>query len=192
MSLLIAGLILFLVPHSTRIFADAGRTQIVARIGLNAWKGVVTLLSLAGFVLMIIGYDQARATPLPLWQPPLWMPHLTALLMLIAFVMLAATYVPGNHIKAKLHHPMILSVKTWALAHLLANGTLLDLILFGSFLIWAVLDFRVSRQRDRAAALPPAQAALVPTLLTVLIGIVAWAVFAFWLHARWVGVSPLA
>jgi uncharacterized membrane protein len=192
MSLLIAGLILFLVPHSTRIFADAGRTQIVARIGLNAWKGVVTLLSLAGFVLMIIGYDQARATPMPLWQPPLWMPHLTALLMLIAFVMLAATYVPGNHIKAKLHHPMILSVKTWALAHLLANGTLVDLILFGSFLIWAVLDFRVSRQRDRAAALAPAQAALIPTLLTVLIGIVAWAVFAFWLHARWVGVSPLA
>jgi hypothetical protein len=119
-----------------------------------------------------------------------WTRHLASLLTLVAFVLLAAAYVPGNGIKAKLHHPMVLGVKVWALAHLLANHTLADLLLFGGFLVWAVLSFRAARARDRAAGTvyPPGTPAR--TAIAVVVGLVAWAVFAFWAHGAWIGVRP--
>jgi uncharacterized membrane protein len=116
------------------------------------------------------------------------MRHLAALLTLVAFVLLAAAYVPRNHLKARLGHPMILGVKVWALAHLLANNTVADLLLFGGFLVWAVLCFRAARRRQEAA--PPA-GTVVNSALTVLIGAVAWAGFTFWGHAALIGVRPL-
>ena len=188
---LILGLVLFLGVHSVRIAADGWRTRTVARMGELRWKGLYTLVSLAGFGLIIWGFGQARLAPVQLWQPPLPMRHIAALLVLIAFVLLAAAYVPGNAIKARLRHPMVLGTKVWALAHLLANGRLADLLLFGSFLVWAILCFRAERQRDRAhppAALPSSAAA---TGLTVLAGALAWAVVAFWAHVQLFGVSPL-
>ncbi|MBM3336132.1 MAG: NnrU family protein [Betaproteobacteria bacterium] len=191
MALLIAGLILFLGAHSTRVFADDWRTSMLERLGEKKWKGLITLLSIAGFVLLILGYDQARMTTVALWQPPLWARHLAIVLNLLAFVLLAAAYVPRNSIKAKIGHPMIAGVKIWALAHLLANGTLVDVLLFGTFLIWAVLDFRTSRRRDRMNATTYPSGALANTLLTLVVGLGAGAVFMLWLHARWVGVSPL-
>lgn len=191
MALLIAGLILFLGAHSTRIFADDWRTRTIDRIGEMPWKGLVTVLSLAGFVLMIFGYDAARLMPVVLWQPPLWTRHLALLLNLIAFVLVTAAYVPRNRIKEKIGHPMVAGVKVWAFAHLLANGTLADVLLFGSFVIWAVLDFRVSRRRDRMNATVYPSGALANTLLTVVAGLGAGLVFMLWLHLRWVGVSPL-
>ena len=109
-----------------------------------------TVISIVGFGLIIWGYGLARAQPVVLWAPQLWARHLAALLMLFAFILLAAAYVPKNGIKAWVHHPMVLGVKVWALAHLLANHTLADLLLFGSFLVWAVLNFRAARARDRA------------------------------------------
>jgi len=191
MALLIAGLILFLGAHSTRVFADDWRTSMLERLGEKKWKGLITLLSIAGFVLLILGYDQARMTTVALWQPSLWARHLAIVLNLLAFVLLAAAYVPRNSIKAKIGHPMIAGVKIWALAHLLANGTLVDVLLFGTFLIWAVLDFRTSRRRDRMNATTYPSGALANTLLTLVVGLGAGAVFMLWLHARWVGVSPL-
>jgi uncharacterized membrane protein len=119
-----------------------------------------------------------------------WARHLGALLTLVAFVLLAAAYVPGNAIKARLHHPMVLGVKVWALAHLLANHTLADLLLFGGFLLWAVLSFRAARQRDAAAGTVYRPGALVPTLATVVAGLAGWAFFAFWAHGAWFGVRP--
>ena len=191
MALLIAGLILFLGAHSTRVFADDWRTRTLERIGELKWKGLVTALSIAGFVLMIVGYDQARMTPIALWQPPLWTRHVAVLFNLLAFVLVAAAYVPRNIIKSKIGHPVIAGVKIWALAHLLANGNLADVLLFGAFLIWAVLDFRVSRRRDRMNATVYPSAAMANSLLTLVVGLGAGVVFMLWLHVRWVGVSPL-
>ena len=192
MAMLIAGLLLFIGTHSTRIFADDWRSTMIARLGEKPWKGLISVVSLAGFVLMILGYDAARSAPVPIYAPPTWLRHLSVLLMVFASILLVATYVPRNWLKAKMGHPMVLSVKTWAFAHLLANGTLADLLLFGSFVIWAVLDFRVSRRRDRANGTVYPEGAVGNTLVTVVLGVVVWAVFAFWLHARWVGVAPIA
>ena len=191
MTALIFGLIVFLGVHSVRVYADAWRTGVRAQIGENRWKGAYSLASIAGFVLIVWGYGQARLSPVPLWAPMLWTRHLAALLMLLSFILLAATYVPKNGLKARLHHPMVLGVKVWALAHLLANHTLADLVLFGSFLVWAVLSYRAARQRDRAAgAVYPAGTA-VGTVATLVVGSAAWAVFAFWAHLALFGVRPL-
>ncbi|MBC7941004.1 MAG: NnrU family protein [Chitinophagaceae bacterium] len=190
MTLLIIGLVLFLGVHSTRIFAEGWRTGFIAERGANAWKGLYTVVSLLGFALLVWGYGVARQQPLLLWSPPLWTRHVAALLTIPAFVLLFAAYVPGNAIKARLHHPMVLGVKLWAVAHLLANQTLADLLLFGGFLVWAVLGFRAARARDRATQVvyPPGRAG--PTVVTVVIGLLAWAAFAFWAHAALIGVRP--
>jgi uncharacterized membrane protein len=189
---LILGLAIFLGVHSVRIFAEDWRTALIARIGANTWKLSYTALSIIGFGLIVWGFGLARQTnSTALWPTPRGMNHLAALLTLVAFVFITAAYVPRNHIKAKLRHPMILGVKVWALAHLLANNTLPELLLFGSFLIWAVLCFRAARQRDRAGAPAPAVGELGMTVLTVIIGGAAWAGFAFWAHAAWIGVKPI-
>lgn len=192
---LVAGLVLFLGVHSVRIFAEGWRTATIAQVGEKGWKGIYSLLSIAGFVLIVVGYGLARQSPLVLWpQPPVWTRHLAALLTLVAFVLLVAAYVPGNAIKAKLHDPMILGVKVWAFAHLIANNTLADLLLFGGFLAWAVLDFRAARKRRAASPSPqpsPRGGEGVKTAITVVVGAVAWAVFAFWLHRALIGVPPL-
>ena len=151
MTVLILGLIIFLGVHSTRIVADGWRTAQLKRLGEGAWKGIYSLISLAGFGLIVWGFSLARQQPVVLWTPPVAMRHVAALLTLIAFVLLVAAYVPRNAIKARLHHPMVLAVKTWAFAHLLANGTLADLLLFGAFLAWAVVCYIAEKKRDRAA-----------------------------------------
>ena len=187
---LIAGLVLFLGVHSTRVFANDWRSRTLARIGEKPFKGVYALLSLAGFVLLVWGYGQARQQGVMLWSPPTAMRHIAALLTLVAFVLLAAAYVPGNQIKAKVHHPMVLGAKVWALAHLLANGSLADTVLFGSFLLWSVVLFAASRRRDRREQIVYPAGTAGMTAVTVVAGIAAWAVFAFWLHRVLIGVSP--
>ena len=191
MLLLIAGLVLFLGVHSTRIFAEGWRDATIARIGPMPWKGIYSVVSLVGFVVLIWGFRAARADTLVLWSPPFWARHVAGLLMMVSFVLLAAAYVPHNSIKARLHHPMILGVKVWALAHLIANNTLADVMLFGGFLAWAVLDFGSARKRDRAGhtVVPAGRASR--TALAVAIGVLAWAVFAFWLHRVLIGVAPM-
>jgi len=191
MNILILGLVLFLGIHSARIFADGTRTAFIAQRGANAWKGLYTVLSLAGFALIVWGFGQARLQPVLLWAaPPAWIKHVAALLTLISFVLVSAAYVPGNGIKARLHHPMTLGVKVWAFAHLIANNTLADLLLFGGFLVWSIVLFTTARRRDRAAGTlyPPGSAAR--TVLTVVVGTVLWAVFAFWAHGWLIGVRP--
>ena len=190
MALMLVGLLIFLGVHSVRVFADGWRARTIARIGAVPWKGAYSLLSLAGFVMIVWGFGLARQQPVLLWQPPASMRHLAALLVLLAFVGVAAAYVPGNMIRARLHHPMVLGVKTWAVAHLLANGTLADVLLFGSFLLWAVLSFIAARRRDRVDNTVYRPGTLVPTVVTLLVGVAAWAGFAVWLHAAWIGVRP--
>jgi len=190
MALLILGLVLFLGVHSTRVFAESWRTRFIAARGTNAWKGMYAVLSIAGFALMLWGFGLARQQPVVLWNPPTWTRHLAALLTLPAFVLLAAAYIPGNAIKARLHHPMVLGVMVWAFSHLLVGRTLAPEVLFGAFLVWAALSFRAARARDRAAGTvyPPGRAG--PTVVTVLVGVLAWAGFAAWGHAWLIGVRP--
>lgn len=190
MAYLIFGLVLFLGVHSVRIVADDWRTQTRARMGEGAYKGVYSLLSLIGFGLIIWGFGVARETPVVLWAPPVGMRHAASLLTLIAFVFCAAAYVPRNGIKARLHHPMVLGVKAWALAHLMSTGSLAHVVLFGGFLVWAVLDFISARKRDRAAGTSYPAGTLAGTAVTVGVGAVAWAAFAMWLHGLLIGIRP--
>ena len=190
MTVLILGLILFLGPHSVRIVAEPWRTQMLQRLGEKPWKGLYSLVSLIGFALIIWGYGLARYDPVVLWQPPVAMRHIASLLTLASFILLTAAYVPGNSIKARLRHPMILGVKLWAFGHLLATAKLADVVLFGAFLLWAILDFRAARGRDRALGTTYAAGSMGGTLVTLVLGVAAWAAFAFWAHAAWIGIAP--
>jgi len=191
MPVLILGLVLFLGAHSLRVFADGWRKRQIARLGEKKWKGLFALVSLVGFVLICWGFALARHHPVLLYTPLPWLVRLNALFTLVAFVLFIAGRAPRNGIKARLHHPQLLAVKTWAFGHLLATGMLHDVVLFGAFLLWAVVLFAASRRRDRreGTAYPPGTAK--NTAITVVIGVVAWAIFAFWLHALLIGVKPV-
>jgi len=191
MLLLMLGLILFLGMHSARLFAADERASFIAAKGPLAWKGLYALVSIVGFVLIIYGYGQARMSPTWLWISPVWTRHLAALLTIPAFILIVATYIPGSCIKARVGHPMLLGVKFWALAHLIANGSLADLLLFGGFLAWATALFVVSRKRDRAAGVSYGKGKPVMDAVVVVVGLVAWAAFAFYLHGAWIGVKPM-
>ncbi len=190
MEALILGLLLFLGTHSTGLVARSWRNQMVSRMGEMPWKLLYTAVSIVGFILIIWGYGQARTEPLWLWQSPIWTRHLAALLTLPAFILLVAAYVPGNRLKARVGHPMILGTKFWAIAHLISNGSLADLFLFGGFLGWAVFAFIVLRRRDRAEGRVAVTAGLSRDLITVAGGLIAWAVFALYLHGILMGVRP--
>lgn len=186
----IQGLALFLGVHSTRIFAEGWRAATITRVGEGPWKGLYTVVSIAGFVLLVWGYGQARQQML-LWDPPVFMRHVTALLMLPVFVLFVAAYVPRNGIKSKLHHPQVLSVKLWALAHLLSNGNLADVLLFGGFLAWAILSFTAARKRDRAAGKVYPPGTMQGTIVCVIAGLAIYAGFVMGLHTWLIGVKPV-
>lgn len=190
MEYLIAGLVIFLGVHSVRIVADGWRTRVLQRVGEVAYKGLYTVVSLLGFGLIIYGFGVARETPVVLWSPPMGMRHAASLFTVVAFVLLAAAYVPRNAIKARVHHPMVLAVKSWALGHLLANGMVAHVLLFGAFLVWAVLNFIAARRRDRAADTPYPAGTLGGTIAAVAVGLAVWALFAFKLHGLLIGIRP--
>lgn len=190
MILLLIGLVLFFALHSTRILADGVRTAAVERIGLLPWKGIYAVISIVGFVLIVWGYGLARAQPVVLFTPPAWTKGLTALLTIPAFILLAAAYVPGTHIKRAVGHPMVAGTKVWAFAHLISNGTLADVLLFGAFLAWAVIDYVSLRRRDRAAGKVYVAGPVARDFVAISAGLVIWAVFAFWLHGPLIGVRP--
>ena len=190
MTMLLLGLVVFLGAHSVRIVAEPWRQRRIAQMGPGAWKGVFSLASIAGLSLVVWGYGLARAVPVELWSPPVWTRHLSSLLTLAAFVLLAAAYVPRNRIRAAVGHPMVAGVKLWALAHLLANGRLADVVLFGAFLAWAVFDFWAARARDRARGVVPVVGSVSGDLATLVLGVGAALVFALWLHAPLIGVRP--
>jgi len=189
---LIIGLVVFLGLHSTRIFAEDWRAARIARLGEQKWKLLYSIASGIGLTLIVWGYGMARTTPVLLWNPPLWTRHLASVLVLVAFVMIVAAYVPRNHFKAAFGHPMYAGVKTWAFAHLIANGMLADLLLFGSFLVWSVLGFRSARRRDRKQQVTYPAGSARGTIVTLAVGAIAWAIFAFYLHGPLIGVRPIS
>jgi len=190
MTLMILGLVIFLGAHSVRIFAEPWRAAQVARLGPGAWKGLYSVVSIVGFVLIVWGYGDTRTNPVDLWSPPRWMSHVTALLTLPAFILLVAAYVPRTRIQAAVGHPMVLGVKLWAFSHLLSNGRLADVVLFGAFLVWAILDFRAAKARDRAAGTRRTPGPVLRDVFAVVIGTGAWMAFALHLHAWLIGVRP--
>jgi uncharacterized membrane protein len=187
MTLLILGLILFLGSHSLSILAEGWRDRAVARIGLLPFKAVYGLVALAGLLLIVKGYGQARLDPIWIWQPPAALRHVNMLLMLVVFPALFAAYLPGR-ISRTLKHPMLVAVKAWALAHLLVNGTLADLLLFGGFLAWAVAD-RISLKRRTPHTIPQAPARPANDVLAVLLGLGVYALFVIWAHRALFGVA---
>lgn len=189
MTILITGLVVFLGAHSVRIVAEQWRARLISRVGLIAWKGFYALVSLAGFVLIIWGYGQARVGAGDLWDTPAWLHYSASALMLCSFVFLAAAYVPRNRIKTAVGHPMLAGVKLWALGHLLTNARAADLVLFGAFLGWAVLGFRSARRRDRAAGTSQPAGTWANAAVAVVIGTAVWVLFMGYLHAWLIGVS---
>jgi uncharacterized membrane protein len=192
MLVLVAGLVLFLGIHSVSILAPAWRGGMVSRIGEGPWKGVYSLASGVGLALLIVGYGIARHSPVVLYTPPAALRHLALLVMLPVFPLLFAAYLPGR-IKTAAKHPLLLAVKFWAAAHLLANGTLADVLLFGGFLAWAVADRISVKRRSVAEAhdVPAAPPSAANDVIVVVGGLIVYAVFLLWGHRWLIGVSPL-
>ena len=189
MALLLLGMILFFAAHSVSIASPHWRDSMVTRVGEMPWKAAYGLVSLAGLVMMVYGYGLARMDPVFLYHPPMFLRHITSLLMLPVFPLLLAAYLPGR-IQRWSRHPMLVAVKLWALAHLLANGTLADLLLFGGFLAWAVAD-RISLRHRAPRPVPGAPATPVNDFIVVLGGLALYVVFALWLHPRLIGVPVM-
>jgi uncharacterized membrane protein len=187
MTLLILGLLIFLGLHSVSILAPAWRDAQVAQRGENAWKGIYSLLSIAGFALLIYGYGQSRLAPVVLYTPPTALRHVALLLMVPVFVLLLAAYLPGR-IKTAAKHPMLLATKLWATAHLLANGNLGDVLLFGGFLAWAVAD-RISMKRRVQRPLPGAPAGPLNDVIALVGGLALYALFVMGAHGWLIGVK---
>ena len=187
MTLLILGLLIFLGAHSVSIVAPGWRDAQAARLGENGWKGVYSVVSLVGFVLLVYGYGQARQAPVLLYTPPTGLRHAALLLMLPVFPLLLAAYLPGR-IKSAAKHPMLLAVKLWATAHLLANGNLADVLLFGGFLAWAVAD-RISMKRRTQRPLPGAPAGRFNDVIAVVLGLALYGFFVKGGHGWLIGVA---
>lgn len=190
MTALVAGLLLFLGVHSIRIVADRWRSDMRERLGGTRWRGVYALVSAAGLVLVVWGYGRAGIDPVVLYSPPAWTRGVTSLLVLPAFVLIVAGNMRATKMKAAVGHPMVLGTKLWAFAHLLSNGTLADVVLFGSFLAWATVDYASLRRRDRLAGTVHPPGAIGRDVLAILVGAVGWAVFGYWLHGPLIGVRP--
>ena len=185
MALLILGIVLFLGTHSIRMVAPGFRNDRIAAMGEGGWKGAYTLVSIVGLVILIFGYGQARVTVPVLYTTPFWLAHVSILLMAFAFITLAVSQLPSGRLKPVLKHPMLLAVKIWAFAHLLVNGDLASVILFGAFLAWAVWN-RIAVKR-RGGALPQ-PGPVTWDIAAIAIGLIFWALFIWQLHYWLIGI----
>jgi uncharacterized membrane protein len=188
MSLLVIGIIVMIGIHLVPTFPDV-RERLIGQLGQNGYRLLFSVVSTLGLVLLIYGF--AKAPVVQVWSPPSWTRHIAMLLMLPVFVLLIAAYVPGQ-IKAKLRHPFLVAIKLWALAHLIANGDLASIILFGSFLAYAVFD-RIMLKRRAAAGLvtDPETGPARNDAIAVIGGLVLYVVFLVWLHPLLIGVPVL-
>ena len=189
---LVVGLVLFLGIHSVRIVAPAFRQANIDQRGLYAWKGIYSLVAILGFVILVWGYGIARQDPVVFWVAPAWMSHVVALLMLPAMIFLVASQVPAGRIKAAVKHPMLLAVKIWALAHLLVNGDLASVLLFGGILVWAIVDRISEKKRLRAGITSnPVAGPVKWDIIAVIGGLVVYVLFVAGLHEWLIGVPPI-
>ncbi|MBB4566062.1 NnrU family protein [Rhizobium leucaenae] len=191
MSLLILGIILFLGIHLIRVVIPDFRRSMIASLGESGWRIGYSIVSILTLILLIYGFGQARDST-PIWSPPFWMSHITILLMLFALICLVASLLPAGYIAVRTKHPMVLSVKIWAFAHLLSNGDGAAMLLFAAFLAWGVIVRISLKRRERAGeiSLRPFVSAKYD-LYAIIIGIVVWGLIIWKLHEWIIGVSPL-
>jgi len=189
MTTLILGLLIFLGAHSISIANDPWRNRMQARLGEVGWKGLYSVISIIGFVLIVQGYGAARLDPVVIYSPPTALRHVAMLLLVPVFPLLLSTYLPGR-IKSAVKHPMLVATKLWAFAHLLANSNLADVLLFGGFLAWAVAD-RISLKRRNPRPLHTAPAGKLNDVIAVVGGLALYVGFVMWLHVWLIGVSPI-
>jgi uncharacterized membrane protein len=188
MTLLIIGIVVFLGVHLLPTLSDL-RGSLIARMGENGYRALFSILSLIGFVLIVWGF--ARAPVIQVWSPPDWTRYVAMVLMVPVFILLIAAYVPGQ-IKAKVKHPFLVAIKTWALAHLIANGDLASIILFGSFLAYAVFDRITVKRRPATGHETLAETGPAGNdVIAVVGGLALYVVFLVWLHRLLIGTSPL-
>ena len=186
MGILILGLAVMLGAHVFVTFRDA-RARLIARLGQNGYRALFSIVSIAGLALIVWGFAQYRAHELiQVWSPPTFMRHVTVGLMLFAVIFFTAAFIP-SHIKAKLKHPMLAGVKTWALAHLLSNGDLGSILLFGAFLAWGVYARIAAKRRGDLGAVA-APAGYINDIIVVLIGIVIYLALGYAFHPMVIGV----
>ena len=188
MTQLLAGLVLFLGMHSISIFATGWRDSIAAKNAI-AWKLVYGLISIVGIIVMAQGYSELRATPTVLYVTPVWMRHVAAVLLAPVFILVVASLFPGR-ISAATKNPLLVATKLWALAHLLVNGTLADVILFGSFLVWAVAD-RISLKRRAPRPYPAAPPSDANDIIAIVAGLAVYGIMVVWAHNALFGVPVL-
>lgn len=185
----VAGLVLFFGAHLVPV-APALRGQIASALTDNGYKAVHSIVSLVGLILMAGGYNAVAALPglAPVWDPPVWTRHLALVLMLPAMILLVAAYVPSR-IRTLARHPMLVAVKLWALAHLLANGDVASMVLFGAFLAWAVIDRISVKRRGALGPLGGRTGGAINDVIVVAVGLIAYGVVAFWFHPEIIGVA---
>ena len=189
---MVLGLLVFFGIHAVPM-QPALRGGLIERFGAGGYKTAFAVISAVGFALIVHGYGklQVLAGKNPqIWVPPTWTTHLTLLLMLVSMVLLVAAYVPSN-IKRIVGHPMLAAVKVWALAHLLANGDLASIILFGSFMVYAVVDRMSVKRRGASAPVEGAQGGVMGDLVVVGGGLALYVAIAFFLHESLIGVPPI-
>ena len=175
MTSFVTGFIIFLVSHSANIFFQNIKTVLVKRVGVLLWKTIVSLLAIFGFVLMVTHYQEAKSFSITLWSPTILFLYLSYILNFFAIWLLVSAYIPRNVIKLKLKHPMILGVKTWAFAHLLANGDTFSIFVFGITLVWAVFSFRSARKVvSTVNTIPEKKYSIHASAATFFIGIMIW------------------
>ena len=185
----IAGLVIFfgLHPYSA-LRTRGGAGDMKVRLGYGPFMGLYSVVSIIGFVLICFGYGQTRGMGL-LYSPPTWTVHLNMLLMIPAMILLVASQLPAGRIAKAVKHPMLLSVKIWALGHLIANGEINSVILFGSFLAYAVFDRIMVKRRGENGPGPEATVSGVSDIAAVVVGLGAYAAIVFWLHPILFGVA---
>jgi uncharacterized membrane protein len=184
---MILGLAMFFGVHSLTTMR-APRAALIARIGDGPYKALYSVVSLIGIILIAYGFSQYRAAGMiEIWNPPRWLRHVNNLLLWPAFICIAAAYIPGD-IKRVLKHPMLVGIKLWAFGHLLANGDLGSIILFGSFLAWAVYDRISLKYRDDPGSRDFEMGGRDCDTLAVVVGTVLFLVFGFWFHPYVIGV----
>ena len=189
MSLLLVGLVVFFAVHSISIVNDPWRSRQAALLGPRTWKALYAFVSIVGLAMIVYGYGLAPESAMVIYTPPSWLRHLSLLLLIPVFPLALAAYFPGR-IKAGVRNPLLVATKAWALAHLLVNGTLADVLLFGSFLIWAVVD-GISLKRRTPRPTPSAPSSKMNDVIAIVGGLALYVLFITWLHEYLIGVSPL-
>jgi uncharacterized membrane protein len=190
MLILVLGLVIFFVVHSVRLLIPNWRDMVATKAGLMSWRVRFSMLSLLSVGLIAMGYGQARLEPVWLWFPPVYMSHISALIMLFALFFLCSAIVPKTTLKRVTGYPVYLAIKLWAFAHLLSNGNLADVLLFGSFLVWAIVSFAVFRRRDRKAGVEAEESSIRFDLIALGFSVASWFTIVIFLHKLVIGVAP--